>query len=419
MIKSSTIHLKDINKTKSSLLSVFCRAYRDAVAFYVKIYFSNTFRTTSDHSSVEQLKTPKFYPFDVIPKYTILSARALKCAKTQAMGIIGAATRKQQKRVYMLHKLNAENKDTKSLLRVINKTRLAKPKIPANLPAELNSIIMRCDSARTKAFDLAFSFGSLFNTEYKKTVGFNKFCVLAKRHKHFNSLAVRGTQMTSFLATSSTIQVRFELAGPEQVKEGAVLGVDQGAKTCISCSTEQGDWYVSGKCPHGWGMDSILKKLAKRTKGTKAFARAQAHRTNYINYCINRLNLQGIKELRLEEIKNIRKGSASSRFLSHFTYTKIENKLRDLCAQSGVRFALQSSPYRSQRCSSCGFVHVSNRKGKTFRCIHCSHTADADLNASANHAVTLPDLDRLVVAGLNKTTGFLWNLEFDGPYSAI
>ena len=419
MIKSTTIYIKEANKTKSEALGAFCTAYRNAVAFYVKYYFSLRFAKVSDHSSLEKLSTPKFYPYSVEPK-SILSGRALKCAKTQAIGLISAATKKQQKRVYMLQKLNKEQNDTRNLLRVINKTRIIKPHVPLALPAELNSIIMSCSASHSaKHFDLAFDFSSLFSKAHKAKLGFNKFTVLAKKHKHCNSLASRGRQMPSFLVTKYQIQIRFDIPDAPKVQSGQVLGIDQGAKTCISCSTASGAWYSSSKCPHGWDMDSIMQKLSRKTKGTKAFARAQAHRANYINYCINKLNLNGIKELRLEKIVDLRKGKTSSRYLSHFTYTEIQNKLKDKCIQNGVRFVLQESPYRSQRCSSCGFVHAKNRNGKTFKCSSCGFTADADLNASANHVVNLPDLDRSVVGFFNKTLGFRWNPGFDGPYSAI
>ena len=161
-----------------------------------------------------------------------------------------------------------------------------------------------------------------------------------------------------------------------------------------------------------------MQKLSRKKKGTNAFAKAQAHRTNYINYCINQLNLSGVAELRLEKIKDLRKGRSSSRYLSHFTYTEIQQKLQDVCIQNGVRFVLQESSYRSQRCSSCGYVHSKNRSSKDFKCLNCGFTADADLNAATNHVVDLPDLDRFVVGNYNKS-GFLWNPGFNGPYSAI
>ena len=174
--------------------------------------------------------------------------------------------------------------------------------------------------------------------------------------------------MASFLVTKNYIQVRFDIPDAPKQKSGLVLGIDQGASTCISCSSTNGTYFASSTCPQGHDLKSIMQKLSRKKKGSNAFAKAQAHRTNYINYCINQLNLSGVAELRLEKIYNLRRGKTSSRYLSHFTYTEIQNKLQDKCIQNGVRFVLQESSYRSQRCSSCGFVHAKNRNGKTFKC---------------------------------------------------
>jgi len=52
------------------------------------------------------------------------------------------------------------------------------------------------------------------------------------------------------------------------------------------------------------------------------------------------------------------------------------------CRQYGQIF-LKVDPRRSsQTCSACGFVHPENRKGKSFCCLHCGYTDDADINAA-------------------------------------
>ena len=41
--------------------------------------------------------------------------------------------------------------------------------------------------------------------------------------------------------------------------------------------------------------------------------------------------------------------------------------------------------YTSQRCSKCGIVSKENRLSQfKFKCVNCSHTLNADLNASLN-----------------------------------
>ena len=77
--------------------------------------------------------------------------------------------------------------------------------------------------------------------------------------------------------------------------------------------------------------------------------------------------------------------------------------------EHGVRVLEQESYYRSQRCSSCGLVKKSNRKGRKFECSGCGFTADADWNAAKNHELELPEVGYR--SGLN-IAGFYW-LESD------
>ena len=56
----------------------------------------------------------------------------------------------------------------------------------------------------------------------------------------------------------------------------------------------------------------------------------------------------------------------------------------------------------------CGWVHKSNRKGKTFKCTRCNFTTDADLNAASNHETELCDANIAWYNHLNRSTGFYW-----------
>lgn len=119
------------------------------------------------------------------------------------------------------------------------------------------------------------------------------------------------------------------------------------------------------------------------------------------------LELKDIKEIRLEEIWNIGFRSSTSRVLSHWTNTEIRDCLEDICLQAGVRFVQVPSTYKSQRCSGCGKVLKSNRKGKIYKC-SCGLEIDADYNSSLNQVLNLPEISfEFRKLGLNKK-GFYW-----------
>jgi len=88
-------------------------------------------------------------------------------------------------------------------------------------------------------------------------------------------------------------------------------------------------------------------------------------------------------------------------------FTTIFDKLEDICS-TGVQIEQVSPTYTSQRCSQCGSVRKSNRKGKVYSCSNCGLELDADYNASLNHQHDLPDVPHaLRKLNLNRK-GFFW-----------
>ena len=144
-------------------------------------------------------------------------------------------------------------------------------------------------------------------------------------------------------------------------------------------------------------------------KGSKGYLKVQTQRTNFINWSINQLNFSDVKVLRLEDIKNVRKNVRTSKFLNRWTYTEIKSKLESTCEEFGVQIEYVNPTYTSQRCSSCGWVRSSNRKGKLFRCEKCCYTADSDLNGSINIAADLIAISNKERLLCKNRTGFYWN----------
>ena len=125
-----------------------------------------------------------------------------------------------------------------------------------------------------------------------------------------------------------------------------------------------------------------------------------------INWSINQLNFKGIKKLRIEKLRDVRKGKNKGRFMSHWTYPDILDKLKRRCEEQKVSAVEQCCVYRSQRCSMCGLVRKSQRKGKVYSC-DCGYCDDSDINAARNHEVELPSVSHLRHLGYN-IKGFYW-----------
>ena len=80
------------------------------------------------------------------------------------------------------------------------------------------------------------------------------------------------------------------------------------------------------------------------------------------------------------------KGKICKKFnnkLQRWAYRDVLGKLAMLCEEAGILFKKIPCQYTSQRCSSCGNICKSNRKGEIYKCA-CGNIMDADKNAALN-----------------------------------
>ena len=407
-IKSTSISINRTNFSKKEKLAMFTSDYKNAVNFYINYLFNNRIETKlkNDRIIILDIKNdnldgcPIFLSTTNIEYKTDLSARVLKCAATQALGIVKSIINKRKKYLYVFNKLKSEHKRTRNITKKLNKYPIIKPNFN-NIFPELNSICCKyIENANLKSFDNVIILSSLG----KK---YGKIIIPINHTKHSRKLEKNGKLMTSFLILPNSIQLRYEILCPEIKREGIIVGADQGINTCITLS----DTQTTKPCNHGHTLNSIVKKISRKRKGSKTFWKAKEHQKNYINWSINQLNFSNIKEIRLEKISNFRYKKNVGKLLNHFGEKLIRSKLIDKAQQSGVLIVEQQSAYRSQRCSKCGYVDRRNRNSKNFSCKHCSFQADADLNASLNHEINLPSSENIRSLANKKNIKFFWKEE--------
>jgi len=210
----------------------------------------------------------------------------------------------------------------------------------------------------------------------------------------------------SILLGKNSIDFRYENQLPEIKSSGIIVGIDTGVKSVFTSSDGQISKLTD---KHGHSFESILTKLSRKKKESKAFRKTQDQRKNFINWSINQLNLSEINQVNLEHIDNLFYKHNTSRKLKGFTNKLIEDKLKRYLEENGVRLILKNSVYKSQRCNQCGMVYHSNRKGKIYTCKNCGNIEDADLNSEKNNEIDLPEIPKWVISSkLNRKFGFLW-----------
>lgn len=403
-VRTSKLSLKETNIKKLELVREFVLEYECSVRFYVNRLWYGRFVEGDKILDVSKglYNCPKFCP--KIDFESPLTGRALKCAQTQAIGIVKAVLNKRVKdENKLIWKKSKGIKDDKL------EKRLSKlPSVPEikNLGCELNSIIAGLEEKNhATKFDLWLDVHSMF-----KDMRGSRILLPLKKHERFTHWEEKGTMLNSVLLKKNYVEVRFKVVLPEKKTKGSVIAIDQGIKDCIKTS-ESNTFkpYQDGR----WDLDTIIQRLSKKKSGSKSFKRFTEFRRNYIGFIVNQLNLDNVKELKLEEIVNIKYGRNVSRQLKHFSNPLVRDALIKVCEEKGVLFTHVPNEFNSQRCNECGWTQKSNRNSKVFKCKHCDYVADADENATQNIKIRdllFPLAKEFRFLKLNRE-GFFWNSE--------
>ena len=387
MIRSTKTSLEFSNTEKLIQLHSFIKEYRTVVSKFVDILWTEE-------------KISPLIPKETTSQITTwLSARAVQCAAKQASGIVRGTRTKQNRRLWQINKFIKDGcaKKARKLQRIYDNIKQSKPNID-NVECELDSRFVEINLNNPTSFDGWITLTCLGNNL--------KLKLPFKKHKHFNKMLENGKIKTGVRLSKKNITFMFNIEDTKLKDEGTTLGIDIGQTTTLSCSDNQS----LNSCPHGHTYATICARLARKKKGSKAFGRSETHRSNYLHYIVNKLNLDGVRIVNRENIKNLRKFSNTSRKLKHWNYAELFDVLDNKLAEQGVLVNKINPTYTSQRCSMCGWTQKANRKGKQFKCDKCFHEQDADLNASKNLALNLTSIKKLERLQHKSRIGFYWNV---------
>ena len=395
MIRSSKTSLKFANKCKKESVHHIIDEYKDVLSQLVDILWV-----------MEDI--PNLITYEITDQIeTELSARMVQCAAKQASGIVRGTREKQRRRLFIIKWLTSEGKfkQARKLQHIYDETNVSKPTIN-NVEMELDSRFVEVEFNRVNSFDGWVTISSIGNQikleiPFKKTVKINKFLSIGK-------------MKNGIRLSKKNITLMFEFEGIENTSTDNVTGIDIGVNSLLSIDygTTKSQ---SIKNNHGHDLNSINDRLSRKKKGSNGFRRTITHRTNYINHSINQLNWNKIGTLKIEKIRNLRRGRRTSRKLQHFVYKQIFDKLKSNSERYNVCINEVDPTYTSQRCSCCGWTRKSNRKGLLFKCGNCSHEQNSDLNASSNIRLNLPIMGKKERLKRLNRKGFFWNVVSHEP----
>jgi len=395
MIRSTKVSFKFANANRKETLSSFIDEYNRLCQFFVDMTW-------------EIKELPALLPKEMTDQAeTYLSARVVQCAAKQASGIVRGTREKQKKREFAYQMLleAGETRNAKKLKAYMDKVAISKPE-DIHIQPELDSRMVEVDMSGDTSFDGWLNLVSLGprGNEFKIQLPF-------KKTKHFNGLLARNGERTSGVRISknyATFMFDIQLDPNDEAVKARQNGVERGLDLGIISLFTTSAGQASGADCHGWTLQKIMQKIARKKKGSKGCKKTSAHMDNHTNWSLNQLDLVGVKLLRTEDIKYLRYGKRMSIYMSAWLYRRIMNRLELICEDAGVQNEHVNPTYTSQRCNKCGWTRKRNRKGKIFRCTKCGHTCDADLNAARNIALKLPAISKKQRLQRPNIKGFYW-----------
>jgi hypothetical protein len=256
--KSSTHSVKFANTGKQEKLRLFLDEYNRVVWWFVHYLWTTEIQWGSRVLDVRRnkLDVPDFISTTNIPLDTNLSARAMATAASEALGIVKSRTEKRRKQLFVLAKKMREGcvADVKKLQSKIDSNPLTEPtKKGGQTYARLNSACCEFIECQTGEFD-----------------GFLKLHCLGKSYGHIY-LPIKWTRHSNKFVKNGFVRMTTWMVGTGKVMSvwqkdvvkstgTKIIGADQGYTTCLSLSDNQ----VTGKCPHGHDLASIIDRMSRK-----------------------------------------------------------------------------------------------------------------------------------------------------------
>jgi len=342
MVRRVQVNISDANKGKLRMLNLLLAECLRVVNLYIDILWQ------------QQEFTDKFVKYKV---ETWLSARLQQCLGKQALEIVKSQRKRKKKSKPVLKKTS-----------FILDSRFVDIRFNEN------------------SFDIWVKLSSLGNKIVLK--------LPAKQHAHshrFKNWTLRKSIRLRKSFNKYFIDLFFEKEAVPLKTEGTAIGIDVGYKKLIACS----DGQIFGR-----ELEPMYEKISRKKQKSNAFKRALTERDNKINKVINSMPLENVKMIVVEALKSVKhksKGKIRKSFnnkLQRWLYPKVLCKLSRFCEEQGILFKKRDPAYTSQRCSLCGVICKSNRKGETYKCA-CGNCMDADINAAINiltweHIIPMP-----------------------------
>lgn len=178
-------------------------------------------------------------------------------------------------------------------------------------------------------------------------------------------------------------------------QEGKDIGIDWGLNNLVATT----DGQLLGLALYPWlkerdeellALTKSLQRQGIKPRSSRRYRslqrRIRQYVKNEVGRVLNRLAEQDIRSITCEDL-DFRGNGLSRRtrvIVSRAGRSAFKQKLADLTESHGIEVHKVNSAYTSKQCSGCGLVADKQRKGSSFRCLHCGKRMHSDVNAARN-----------------------------------
>lgn len=202
------------------------------------------------------------------------------------------------------------------------------------------------------------------------------------------NLFIRKNKMFLNIVVAKDVDTSNDFCG-----NGKIVGVDFGINNIAVTSERQFFKGINEKLNRFQKLRTSLQ--SKGTKSAKRhLKRLSGRQTRFMadtNHCISKRiieNLNNGDTVVMEILKGIRnknRGKTMNRLLSNWSFYQLNSFIKYKSIQKGIQIIEIAPKYTSKTCNRCGEIYSSRPKNSGFfKCLHCSYTSNADLNASFN-----------------------------------
>ncbi|KJU83143.1 transposase, IS605 OrfB family, central region, partial [Candidatus Magnetobacterium bavaricum] len=292
MIRRATINLNDANTNKIANLKLVIEEYSCLVNSYIGILWEKKMFKGTYITPDIQREVP-----------TWLSARLQQCAGKQAFQIVKSQRKNKIKTKPLFEKRTVE----------------------------LDERFCKIDfDPKTRIFDIWLNLTSLGS----------KLKIILPSHKHYHFNLFKDWIVKKAIRIRQEGEVLFaDIFFTKEVPlktEGRDIGIDCGYKKIAVTSSGQ---FLGTELP------AYISKITKKFRASKGFQRALKTKNEYINKEVKKLKLDNVKNVVVEDLKDVKKytkknKTMSSKFmnkLQYWNYKYFLGKLENICEVVGVQ----------------------------------------------------------------------------------